>query len=288
MKVIVKKPIGEVSSSNLLRNKYERIHKIKFIDHTSEIMKKSIQNRTFAKIANKRIAYSPEARNILRKCTGLLKDIHELAKNPNKLVHEVKGTNKSGDKFSYKIMKSEYVASFSENSNRLKKYSNATNTFYKVMIDINGKKTKLFGKFMNDMNPRLNKVQAFNEISALHKLQKMGYRIVKPYLGYFDKTEHRSFMFYEFKNMGHYRVLQDLLDSTHTSTPLMDSTDILKIKKKIEPMTNQEEQKLGFGDCTLRNVMIDIRTKKLYLFDMIDSNLQLLEHMMDWDLNQLK
>ena len=286
MKVIVNKPIGEVSFSNILRKKYERTHKIKFIDPTLEIMKKSIQNGKFARIANKRIAYSPEARDILRKCTGLLRDIHELKKNPNKLIHEIKGTNKYGDKFSYKIMKSEYVASFSENRNQFKKYSNATNTFYKIIIDINSKKTKLFGKFMNDMNPRLTKVHAFNEISALSKLQKMGFRIVKPYLGYFDKTEHKSFMFYEFKNMGHYRVLQDLLDSKQTSIPLLDSADILKIKSQLDNMVNSGKQKLGFGDCNLRNVMIDIKTKNLYLFDIIDSNLQLFEHTIEWDLNQ--
>jgi|GEM_PF-2065831 len=282
MKVIVTKPIGEIKFSNIYRNKYERTHKIKFIDPTLEIIKKSILNGKFARIANKRIAYSPEAKEILRKCTGLLRDIHELKKNPNKLIHEIKGTNKYGDKFSYKIIKSEYVASFSANRNQFKKHSNATNTFYKIIIDINGKKTKLFGKFMNDMNPRLNKVHAFNEISALYKLQKMGFRIIKPYLGYYDKTENKSFMFYEFKNMGHYRVLQDLLDQD-TFSPLVDSADVLKIKSQLDNMLYSGEQKPGFGDCTLRNIMIDIKTKKLYLFDIIDSELQLFEQNIDWD-----
>jgi hypothetical protein len=275
MKIILKKPISGVNPENILRKPNERRHRIKFIDHTYEINKKRSKEWLPPIIANKRLAYSPEAREILKQCTGLLTDLHELAKHPEKEIHEVYGTNKKNNKIHYKIMKSKYIPSFSTISEKIKKNSNAANQFYKIMIDINGKQTRLFGKYMDSYLSENDYIHGFNEIKALQKLQKLGLRIVKPYFGYYDKTENKSFMFYEFKNQGHYRILADILESNKikNNIPLIDLEVIKKIERKLSVLAEDGE----FRDLDLRNIMINIETKELLLFDATDNYLKTYE-----------
>ena len=88
MRLSFRKKIIHIEPENLFKRKDEKIHPIKFIDHTNEINAKRALIKGPPITANKRLAYSPEARNILKRCTGLLRDIHELAKNPNKINHK--------------------------------------------------------------------------------------------------------------------------------------------------------------------------------------------------------
>jgi len=279
MKLILKKPLREVSIKNLKIEPNEQKHKLKFVDNTYKINNSREKAGLLPTIANKRLAYSLEAKEIIKKCPGLLDAINKIANNPNSEIQEINGINKFGDKFRFKIIKSRYITSFTDKELKIKASSNLTNIFYKLIIEVNGKETKLFGKYTDSHFMKYSKVSAFNESTALSRVQKLGLRIVKPYLGYYDASENRSFMFYEYKNMANFRTLSDILNSyaKKDNTSLIGFKEINLIKQELSVIS----QNHGFEDMDLRNIMIDIKTKKLYLFDMTDYKLIKFEHKVD-------
>lgn len=197
----------------------------------------------FVETNNRQLAYSTNAKKIVHNTPELIKNFLILSKTDSPKFIDPKKR--------YQIIKESKIVG--SNSNQI----------YKLIIKTKSGTKKYFIKEMRQwINPTHEMLKrganAFHELKAIEKLKELGISVIDAHLAYVDKDS--SFIVYDYiENMP---VLWSAMNEG-----LISKEEYEKFNYKLKQLKFEIKDKYLISDINSMNTFIDLKTKRLYLFD---------------------
>jgi len=219
-------------------------------------------------ITIKGLGYSQKAKQLLRECPNLMKNILNLQKQNQICKRRFIGVNKLGNKYSYSIEKHVAVNFVHFGSNTNNYYILKTNT-------VHGSKNFFIKETSTEAIYYLN-MNAFHELKALQIIKDAGFNIIPAHFAYTDVHSGKSFIAYDFSN---YIILDEAYNKQLILSPTVYEicNKLDAIQQKVNKYLEKHRTKYELHDGIKKiedilpydkfNVFVDPKTKKIYLFD---------------------
>ena len=211
------------------------------------------------------LIYSKIAKKTISEVPGLVKSIYDLSHNKEgNLKIRLRGKTKQNKSYICSIIK--------QNACYEDMLDNVLIDDYHYLIEFkcDGKTKKYFGKQSNDYQVHSDGRDGFNEMLGLDYLRKQGLNIVEPYFGFTNGVDKKSFIFYEYMDPKEYLPVDKALYNDKISSKnynLIESLVSGIDAKLSEKHFNHNGVEFYFSDIVPRNVFINRKTGKLYLYD---------------------
>ena len=224
--------------------------KLEAIDQAFASKRRRNINLKFLETNSRQLAYSKNAKKIIHNTPEIIKSFLILSKTDNPEFIDPKNR--------YHIIKETKI--MGQNSNQI----------YKLIIKTKSGTKKYFIKEMKQwINPTHEMLKrganAFHELKAIEKLKELGISVIDAHLAYADKD--RSFIIYDY--IENLPVLWSAMKDR-----LISKEEYDKLNYKLKQLKSEIKNKYLISDINSMNTFIDLKTKRLYLFDPLPKSIE--------------